>query len=144
MGRVACASAHGLGSRRRRGCSAGISPYGVSHWTVFVKQNQRKLWRMRLIAKLGEPDKYPERYDRAAADQVRGRRDLNEGDAGDPEGVVYFHGRVARSSRTVTSGRSTSFAELSGEYDENKGGRFAPRIPNSLARRWIKLLNLPS
>jgi len=48
-------------------CSAGISLYGVSDWTIFVKQNQRKLWRMRLIAKLGEPDRYPERYDRAAA-----------------------------------------------------------------------------
>ena len=48
-------------------CSAGISLYGVSDWTIFVKQNQRKLWRMRLIAKLGEPDQYPERYDRAAA-----------------------------------------------------------------------------
>jgi dipeptidyl aminopeptidase/acylaminoacyl peptidase len=48
-------------------CSAGISLYGVSDWTIFVKQNQRKLWRMRLISKLGEPDKNPERYDRAAA-----------------------------------------------------------------------------
>ena len=53
-------------------CSAGISLYGVSDWTIFVKQNQRKLWRMRLIAKLGEPDRYPERYDRAAAIEFAG------------------------------------------------------------------------
>jgi dipeptidyl aminopeptidase/acylaminoacyl peptidase len=48
-------------------CSAGISLYGVSDWTVFVKQSKRKLWRMRLIAKLGEPGEHPDRYDRAAA-----------------------------------------------------------------------------
>jgi dipeptidyl aminopeptidase/acylaminoacyl peptidase len=48
-------------------CSAGISLYGVSDWTVFVKQSQRKLWRMRLVSKLGEPDRNAARYDRAAA-----------------------------------------------------------------------------
>ncbi len=48
-------------------CRAGISLYGVSDWTIFVKQSQRKLWRMRLIAKLGEPTAHPERYARAAA-----------------------------------------------------------------------------
>jgi dipeptidyl aminopeptidase/acylaminoacyl peptidase len=48
-------------------CSAGISLYGVSDWTIFVKQNKRKLWRMRLIAKLGEPDASRALYDRAAA-----------------------------------------------------------------------------
>ena len=48
-------------------CSAGISLYGVSDWTSFVKQNKRKLWRTRLIAKLGEPDENAEMYNRASA-----------------------------------------------------------------------------
>jgi dipeptidyl aminopeptidase/acylaminoacyl peptidase len=50
-------------------CSAGISLYGVSDWAAFVKENKRKLWRMRLIAKLGDPDKDRGVYDRAAAIQ---------------------------------------------------------------------------
>ena len=54
-------------------CSAGISLYGVSDWTPFVKESKRKLWRMRLIAKLGEPDKHRDAYDRAAAINFAGQ-----------------------------------------------------------------------
>ena len=50
-------------------CSAGISLYGVSDWAVFVKQSKRKLWRMRLVAKLGDPDENADLYDRSAAIQ---------------------------------------------------------------------------
>jgi dipeptidyl aminopeptidase/acylaminoacyl peptidase len=46
-------------------CSAGISLYGVSDWISFVKQNKRKLWRMRLLAKLGDPDKDRPLWERA-------------------------------------------------------------------------------
>jgi dipeptidyl aminopeptidase/acylaminoacyl peptidase len=48
-------------------CSAGISLYGVSDWASFVKESKRKLWRMRLIAKLDEPGKNRDGYDRASA-----------------------------------------------------------------------------
>jgi len=47
--------------------SAGISLYGVSDWDIFLDQSQRKLWRLRLLAKLGDPDAHPERYARSAA-----------------------------------------------------------------------------
>jgi dipeptidyl aminopeptidase/acylaminoacyl peptidase len=39
----------------------------VSDWTTFLKQSKRKLWRMRLIAKLGDPTKDPELWNRSAA-----------------------------------------------------------------------------
>jgi dipeptidyl aminopeptidase/acylaminoacyl peptidase len=48
-------------------CSAGISLYGVSDWTTFLKQSQRKLWRMRLVSKLGDPEKDPALWNRSAA-----------------------------------------------------------------------------
>ena len=48
-------------------CSAGVSLYGVSDWTTFLDQSQRKLWNVRLIAKLGEPTENTELYDRSAA-----------------------------------------------------------------------------
>jgi dipeptidyl aminopeptidase/acylaminoacyl peptidase len=48
-------------------CSAGISLYGVSDWTPFLKQSKRKLWRMRLVAKLGDPAKDQQLWDRSAA-----------------------------------------------------------------------------
>jgi len=50
-------------------CSAGISLYGVSDWITFVKQNKVKLWRERLLAKLGDPDKDREVWERANAMQ---------------------------------------------------------------------------
>ncbi len=48
-------------------CSAGISLYGVSDWATFLKQSKRKLWRMRLVAKLGDPAKDPDLWNRSAA-----------------------------------------------------------------------------
>jgi dipeptidyl aminopeptidase/acylaminoacyl peptidase len=54
-------------------CTAGISLYGVSDWTAFMKQSKRKLWRMRLVAKLGDPRANPEMYDRAAAIKLAGQ-----------------------------------------------------------------------
>ncbi|MBM3779139.1 MAG: S9 family peptidase [Acidimicrobiia bacterium] len=47
--------------------SAGVSLYGVSDWDVFLDQSQRKLWRLRLIAKLGDPRQNPAFYERSAA-----------------------------------------------------------------------------
>jgi dipeptidyl aminopeptidase/acylaminoacyl peptidase len=48
-------------------CSAGVSLYGVSDWTTFLQQSKRKLWRMRLVAKLGDPVKDRELWDKSAA-----------------------------------------------------------------------------
>jgi dipeptidyl aminopeptidase/acylaminoacyl peptidase len=48
-------------------CRAGVALYGVSDWTAFTKQNQRRLWNYRLYSKLGRPDEHPELYERAAA-----------------------------------------------------------------------------
>ncbi|HTK29266.1 MAG TPA: S9 family peptidase, partial [Vicinamibacterales bacterium] len=48
-------------------CSAGISLYGVSDWTTFLSQSKRKLWRMRLVAKLGDPAADRALWDRSAA-----------------------------------------------------------------------------
>jgi dipeptidyl aminopeptidase/acylaminoacyl peptidase len=48
-------------------CSAGVSLYGVSDWTSFLQQSKRKLWRMRLVAKLGDPNKDPELWNKSAA-----------------------------------------------------------------------------
>jgi dipeptidyl aminopeptidase/acylaminoacyl peptidase len=48
-------------------CSAGISLYGVSDWTSFLQQSKRKLWRMRLVAKLGDPKKDPDLWNKSAA-----------------------------------------------------------------------------
>lgn len=89
-------------------CSAGVSLYGVSDWTIFVKQNQRKLWRMRLIAKLGEPDKYPGRYDRAAAIRFAAdaRSPLLILQGADDDGVVpaqgeALHDAMKKAGKTV-------------------------------------------
>jgi dipeptidyl aminopeptidase/acylaminoacyl peptidase len=48
-------------------CSAGISLYGVSDWGTFLKQSKRKLWRMRLLAKLGNPADDPNLWNESAA-----------------------------------------------------------------------------
>lgn len=48
-------------------CSVGVSLYGVSDWTTFLQQSKRKLWRMRLVAKLGDPAKDPELWNKSAA-----------------------------------------------------------------------------
>jgi dipeptidyl aminopeptidase/acylaminoacyl peptidase len=48
-------------------CSAGVSLYGVSDWTTFLQQSKRKLWRMRLVAKLGDPGKDPDLWNKSAA-----------------------------------------------------------------------------
>jgi dipeptidyl aminopeptidase/acylaminoacyl peptidase len=48
-------------------CSAGVSLYGVSDWTPFLAQSKRKLWRTRLIAKLGDPVKDKAQWDQSAA-----------------------------------------------------------------------------
>jgi dipeptidyl aminopeptidase/acylaminoacyl peptidase len=48
-------------------CRAGVSLYGVSDWTPFLSQSKRKLWRMRLVAKLGDPVKDKPLWDKAAA-----------------------------------------------------------------------------
>jgi dipeptidyl aminopeptidase/acylaminoacyl peptidase len=48
-------------------CRAGISLYGVSDWTTFLQQSKRKLWRMRLVAKLGDPAQDAGLWDQSAA-----------------------------------------------------------------------------
>lgn len=48
-------------------CSAGISLYGVSDWAAFLTESKRKLWRMRLVSKLGDPAKDPELWNKSAA-----------------------------------------------------------------------------
>jgi dipeptidyl aminopeptidase/acylaminoacyl peptidase len=54
-------------------CSAGISLYGVSDWTTFLQQSKRKLWRMRLVAKLGDPAKDPDLWNKSAAIRYAGQ-----------------------------------------------------------------------
>ncbi|MEX2270027.1 MAG: PQQ-binding-like beta-propeller repeat protein [Vicinamibacterales bacterium] len=59
------------------------------------------------------------------------------------EGVVYIHGTSSSQFKDGYERKIPSFAELSGEYDKDKDGRFAPEeIPDPLAKRWIKLLDL--
>ena len=48
-------------------CDAGVSLYGVSDWDTFLDQSQRKLWNVRLIAKLGQPEDNPALYEHSAA-----------------------------------------------------------------------------
>ncbi len=48
-------------------CSAGISLYGVSDWAAFLTESKRKLWRMRLVSKLGDPAKDRELWNKSAA-----------------------------------------------------------------------------
>jgi dipeptidyl aminopeptidase/acylaminoacyl peptidase len=71
-------------------CSAGISLYGVSDWTPFLQQSKRKLWRMRLIAKLGDPASDQSLWDRSAAIKFasRARFPLLMGQGMDDDGVL--------------------------------------------------------
>jgi dipeptidyl aminopeptidase/acylaminoacyl peptidase len=45
--------------------SAGISRAGVSDWGLMLNQRERKLYNVRLLAKLGDPAENPELYERA-------------------------------------------------------------------------------
>jgi dipeptidyl aminopeptidase/acylaminoacyl peptidase len=97
-------------------CSAGISLYGVSDWTIFLKQSKRKLWRMRLIAKLGEPDDHPDRYDRAAA--IRFAADATSPllilQGADDDGVVPAQGEALHDAMKK-AGKTVEYAIYWGE-----------------------------
>ena len=47
-------------------CSAGISRVGVSDWELMLEQPDRKLYNVRVLAKLGDPAENPELWHRAA------------------------------------------------------------------------------
>ena len=75
-------------------CNAGISRVGVSDWMTFLEQSQRRLWNVRLRAKLGNPDENLELYERSAAiryvHQARSPLLITQGQ--DDDGVVPEQG----------------------------------------------------
>ena len=75
-------------------CSAGVSLYGVSDWTTFLEQSKRKLWRMRLVAKLGDPKKDPDLWNKSAAIKyaAQGRSPLLILQGLDDDGVMPIQG----------------------------------------------------
>ena len=97
-------------------CSAGVSLYGVSDWTTFLDQSQRKLWNVRLIAKLGEPTENTELYDRSAAirfvDQVTSPLLILQGQ--DDDGVVPEQGTSLYEALT-DAGKDVDYVAYIGE-----------------------------
>ena len=97
-------------------CAAGISLYGVSDWTTFLEQNQRKLWSVRLIAKLGEPASNVALYDRSAAirfvDQVASPLLILQGQ--DDDGVVPEQG-TSLYQALVAAGKEAQYVAFVGE-----------------------------
>jgi dipeptidyl aminopeptidase/acylaminoacyl peptidase len=96
--------------------SAGVSLYGVSDWDVFLDQSQRKLWRVRLLAKLGDPKVNAELYERSAAirnvSQARAPLLLLQGTTDD--GVVPEQS-LALLDALTEAGKRASYAEYTGE-----------------------------
>ncbi len=96
--------------------SAGISLYGVSDWDVFLDESQRKLWRVRLLAKLGDPEENAELYERSAAiryvSQARAPLLLLQG--GTDDGVVPAQS-LALLEALTKAGKSASYVEFTGE-----------------------------
>jgi dipeptidyl aminopeptidase/acylaminoacyl peptidase len=96
--------------------SAGVSLYGVSDWDVFLDQSQRKLWRVRLLAKLGDPREHPGLYERSAAirfvDQVQAPLLLLQGTTDD--GVVPAQS-LDLLEALGRAGKTASYVEYTGE-----------------------------
>jgi dipeptidyl aminopeptidase/acylaminoacyl peptidase len=96
--------------------NAGVSLYGVSDWDVFLDQNQRKLWRVRLLAKPGDPRENPELFERSAAiqyvSQARAPLLLLQGTTDD--GVVPAQS-LALLGPLAEAGKPASYVEYTGE-----------------------------
>jgi outer membrane protein assembly factor BamB len=59
------------------------------------------------------------------------------------DGVVFIHGTVASGFEDSYAGKIPPFEELRAANDKDGDGRFAPdEIPDTLARKWIKLMDL--
>ena len=75
-------------------CNAGVSLYGVSDWTTFLKQSKRKLWRMRLHREAGRSGEGSSLWNRSAAihyaAQARSRSSVTQGL--DDDGVMPVQG----------------------------------------------------
>lgn len=57
--------------------------------------------------------------------------------------MVFIHGTSSADFTDGYAGKIPSFADLSGEHDKNRDGRFAPdEIPDPLAKRWTRLMDL--
>ena len=97
-------------------CDAGVSLYGVSDWDTFLDQSQRKLWNVRLIAKLGHPGDNPALYERSAAirfvDQVVAPLLILQGQ--DDDGVVPEQGTSLYDALTA-AGKDAAYVAYVGE-----------------------------
>jgi outer membrane protein assembly factor BamB len=59
------------------------------------------------------------------------------------DGLVFIHGTSRGEFKDGYEGKIPSFADLSAAHDTDRDGRFAPEeIPDPLAKRWIKLMDL--
>ena len=59
------------------------------------------------------------------------------------DGLVFIHGTSSSQFKDGYEGKIPSFADLSAEHDKDRDGRFAPEeIPDPLAKRWIRLIDL--
>ena len=57
--------------------------------------------------------------------------------------VVFIHGTSSDQFQDSYGREVPSFAALAGEHDKDRDGRFSPEeIPDTLAKRWIKLMDL--
>jgi len=95
---------------------AGISLYGVSDWATFLDQTKRRLWAVRLKAKLGDPDVHADLYERSAA--IRFAADAQAPililQGADDDGVVPEQGESLYRT-LVELGKPASFAIYTGE-----------------------------
>jgi dipeptidyl aminopeptidase/acylaminoacyl peptidase len=97
-------------------CRAGVSLYGVSDWTTFLQQSKRKLWRMRLVAKLGDPAKDPGLWNKSAAIQYasQARSPLLILQGLDDDGVMPAQGESLYDAMRNT-GKTVDYAAYVGE-----------------------------
>jgi outer membrane protein assembly factor BamB len=59
------------------------------------------------------------------------------------DGLVYIHGTSSANFKDSYEGQVPSFAELKADHDKDADGRFSPEeIPDVLAKRWLKLMDL--
>jgi len=97
-------------------CDAGVSLYGVSDWETFLDQSQRKLWNVRLLAKLGAPAENTELYQRSAAirfaEQVTSPLLILQGQ--DDDGVVPEQG-IAFYEALRAAGKDADYFAYIGE-----------------------------
>ncbi len=97
-------------------CSAGISRVGVSDWELMLEQPDRKLYNVRVLAKLGDPAENPEIWQRAApiryAAEARSPLLILQGQ--DDPGVVPEQGETLYDAM-IKEGKTVEYVAYIGE-----------------------------